>query len=221
MAHFTTQSVWSLPHTACCLIIWLALSPLARAEPATQPSTQPLVGVAAVDTPTGTWHRYLRAIDASDRKAALDCWNAVDPKEAKIAELQVDMTSAVARLKKAVRAKIGDAAPFDLQMAVVSEDECGAIKEQITDTSATVNVASIDEQQPARTYSMVRTAGRWRLSAAEELKHQPANAPFDAVLAAGKRMVTVVESTADAVEKGQLKSTDEVQRKISESMGGP
>jgi hypothetical protein len=192
---------------------------VAYAGPSTQPTTTAIVAVA--DTPTATFHRYLTALDSADRKAALECWNTTDPKEAAIAELQADMMLAVSKLKKVVRSKFGTVAPFDLQMAVVSEDECGPITEQVTGEAATVEVASTDEQQPHNSYSMIRAAGPWKLSAAEQLKNQPANVPFDAQLVTAKGMIAKIAAAADAVDKGELHSVDDVKRRISESIGGP
>lgn len=202
-----------IPAAACCALVVFSLFSSAQAEPVTQPTSRPSV-TALADTPSGAFHQYLRALNVPDRKAALECWNTIDPKESKIAELQVDMMLAVSRLKKAVRSKFGAVAPFDLQMAVVGEDECGAIKEQVTADTASIEVHSTDEQQAPRSYSMVRSAGRWKLSAAEELKNQPTNAPLDMIVAAGRNMVQNITSAADAVEKGQLHNVDDVQRKI-------
>jgi len=192
---------------------------VAHAGPTTQPTTTAIVAVA--DTPTATFHRYLAALDSADRKAALECWNTTDPKEAAIAELQADMMLAVSKLKKVVRSKFGTVAPFDLQMAVVGEDECGPITERLTGETATIEVASTDEQQPHLPYSMIRVAGQWKLSAAEQLKNQLPNVPLDAQLAAGKSMIANIAAAAEAVEKGQLHNVNEVRQKISESMGGP
>jgi hypothetical protein len=208
------------PLVLALIALTLAVVTRASGAPVTQPATMTVPVVA--ETPTAVFHQLLRSVDSGDRNAVLACRNRADPKEAKIAELNADMMLAVARLKKAVRAKFGDTAPFGLGMAVVGEDECGPIKEEVQqDGTASVDIASIDETAAHRHYSMVRVDGHWKLSVADELKLQPANVPFGAELAAGKSLVANITAAAGAVEKGQPHSTDDVQRRISESMAGP
>jgi hypothetical protein len=189
----------------------------APVEPTTrQTTTQPFLA----ETPRAAMTRLLRALDTGNREAVLSCWDTGDEKEAKIAALQADMMLAVAKLKKSVRSKMGEAAPFDLEMAVVGQDECGPIKEQISGDRATVDVASIDEQQPHRTYVMVRIDRDWKLSTADQL-NRPAKGLSDSEVAAGRAMIRTIDAATAAVASGQLKTTDDVKRKISESMGGP
>jgi hypothetical protein len=191
-----------------------------QAEPATRPAaTQP----AQANTPSAAMHRYFQALDASDRKGALDCWNAANPTEAQLAKLQVDMMLAVSKLKKAVRVKWGDASPYDLRMAVVGEGECGPITEHVNGDVATIDVASRDERllQSDRHYSMVKAQGHWKLSTIEQLKDRPANAPMDAELAMAQALIKTINSTADQVTSGQLRNISDVQQRISDSMGAP
>jgi hypothetical protein len=183
---------------ACALLLSLS-APETWAAPATQP-------VISSKSPADVMHSYFRAIDSGDRKDALNFWNTTNSNEAQIAELQVDMMLAVSKLKKAVVTKIGDLAPLDLGMAVVEERECKTI---------------IDPQQADGSYSMVQVDGTWKLSVTDQMKDRPAGVTAEAQTAAGKAMIKTIADAADGVSNGHLHSTDEVKRKISESMGGP
>jgi hypothetical protein len=198
---------------ACALLLSLS-APETWAAPATQP-------VISSKSPADVMHSYFRAIDSGDRKDALNFWNTTNSNEAQIAELQVDMMLAVSKLKKAVVTKIGDLAPLDLGMAVVEERECKTITDEIDDNKASVKVVSIDPQQADGSYSMVQVDGTWKLSVTDQMKDRPAGVTAEAQTAAGKAMIKTIADAADGVSNGHLHSTDEVKRKISESMGGP
>src|SRR4051812_16571452 len=105
--------------SATVALAFLALD--SRGAIATQASTQPTTAesLGVGESPTALIHRYLKALDARDRNAALKCWDTADPQAAKIAELHVDLTIAVSRVKKAVRTKFGRDASDMLQMAPV------------------------------------------------------------------------------------------------------
>jgi len=196
-----------------------------RGAVATRATSQPTTAesVGASESPTALIHRYLKALDARDRNAALKCWDTADPQAARIAELQVDLTIAVSRVKKAVRAKFGRDASDMLQMApVVSEEEFGSVEEHTADpTDASVDVIANNQMQSQMSYPIARSAGAWKLSAAQALKDRPQNVPFETELAMGRKMVASMTATAEATEKGQLNSLDEVMRKTSEALPSP
>jgi hypothetical protein len=181
------------------------------------PTSAPVVP----NSPANAMRVYLHALDSGDRKAALDCWNTADPKDAQIAELQVDMMLAISKLKKAVTVKMGDIAPLGLEMAVVGEFECKDITDEIKDHKASVKVISIDPQQADGSYSMVEISGAWKLSVTKEMKDHPAGVTIEAEIAGAKAMIKTITNATDGVTTGRLRSTDQIKQSISESMGGP
>src|SRR4051794_16290338 len=109
-----------------------------------------------------------------------------------------------------------------LQMAIATQDEVGGVEEHIEDPkAASVDVMSNGLIGVRIFYQLVQVAGNWQLSVAQQMKDQPNNVPFDAQLAMGQKMITGVAAAADAMEKGQLQTIEDVQRKISEALPGP
>jgi len=196
-------------------LLLLALSgTVGFASPLASPSSQPTTRASPADV----LHACLADLDAGDRQKALDCFATADPREAKVAEAQVDMMLAISKLKKAVAAKWGSMAPFDLRMAVVGESECASIKEQINGDTASVEVVSEDDQQAPANYSMVRRRGEWKISLAEEVKAIPNDAAFADQMKAALHLLKIIRETTTAITNGQLNNVEEVQEKLSQSM---
>jgi hypothetical protein len=163
-------------------------------------------------------HAFLAGLDAGDRQGALDFVDAADSREVKLAETRIDMMLAISKLKKAVAARWGAVAPFDLQMTVVGENECGSIKEQVDGDKAIVEVISSDNQQAPTSYSMIYLANGWKISFADETEAIRNDAVFAEQMKAALHLKTVIQDTTNAVVEGRMKSVQEVQEKISESM---
>jgi hypothetical protein len=162
--------------------------------------------------------KVFRAIDNGDRKQALTYVQANNPVEIQVAGSQIDMMLAVARLKKTIRAKMGPIDPTALQMAIVGDGECASIVESISGDSATITAKSNDDPTWTTDYEMVRVAGVWKLSLAENMKSLPQNVPAAQELLAAGRLIKAVNDTADAIARGDLKNIDDVNQAISESV---
>jgi hypothetical protein len=200
-------------------VVWLAqLTTYAQSGSPSQPGTEPTTAPAAAIGPASVMHAILGAIDHDDRKQALSFVESNGQLETAVAESEIDMMLAVSKLKKAIRTKIGPISPMALQMAVVGEDECGSMDEKIDGDAATIVVKSNDDPTWSSSYQMVRVAGEWKLSLADNMKSLPQNAPVEQALAGAKAMIDAINNTADAVNKGELKSVDDVNQRISQSM---
>lgn len=184
--------------------------------PATAPTTSPTNGPSAV------MRKYLSAIDRQDRVASMAAWDTSDAQTARIIQLHVDMMLAIARLKHAVAERWGAAAPYDLEMAVVSPDECGAITEQITANTADVTVNSKDPKArgPDR-YSLVQLKGRWFLSANKADLTPPTHVTVEQELSSARHLVDLIDRVGKEVKNGKCADTQDVLRHISEGMGSP
>jgi hypothetical protein len=196
------------------LVFSVIAIPLARADPTTQPTTQSSIA----PDPAAVMRDLFRAVENADRKKALTDVQASTPVETQVAGSQIDMMLAVARLKKAIRAKIGPIDPTALQMAIVSDSEYASIVQSITGDGATVTAKSTDDPTWTTDYDMVRVNGIWRLSLARNMQDVASNAPIGLMLAQTARLIKAVNDTAGAVARGDIKTTDDVTRKISEAL---
>jgi len=203
-------------------IISLFLGAVSLGAGATQP-VNPVATTSPADGPSTTAGEFLSTLDRQDRPAALALWDTSNPELAQIANLQVDMMLAVARLEHAVAARWGDAAPYDLQMAVAGSDECGDITDTIAGNIATVKVASKDSQ-PSRgpdSYRMVRVGKRWLFSLAADAVDRPQQVTAEQEQAAARRLIKLIDEVGKDVQAGKCTDTNDVLRKISEGMGSP
>jgi hypothetical protein len=152
-------------------------------------------------------------------------WDTSTKERKWVAEDHVDMMLAIARLKHNVADKWGAMAPYDLQMAVVTMNECGDVTQSITGETALVTVASNDPQtalvRGTEKYQMIRVNGRWVLSADEDIKQRPANVPVKQEQAAAQHLIGLIDQVAKDVKDGKCANTNDVLKHISEGMGGP
>jgi len=203
-------------------IISLFLGAVSLGAGATQP-VNPVATTSPADGPSTTAGQFLSALDRQDRPAALAQWDTSTRELAQIASAQVDIALAVARLKHAVAARWGDAAPYDLQMAVVGSDECGDITDTIAGNIATVKVASKDSQSSRGpdSYQMVRIGKRWLLSITAEEIDRPKQVTAEQEQAVARRMIKLIDEVGKDVQAGKCTDTNDVLRQISEGMGSP
>ena len=156
------STAWN--RTVLVLLIMLSAGGGKDNQPAsTAPSTAP------AGDPTSTIRSFIDAIDQQKRDNAVAMWDTSTKDRKWVAEDHVDLMLAIARLKHNVADKWGAMAPYDLQMAVVTTNECGDVTQTVTGETALVTVASNDPQtalvRGTEKYQMIRVNGRWVLSA--------------------------------------------------------